>query len=233
MGSGVSSPAEETSNNNINNNSNSNNNISNDINNNNNNNEESPIANDPTRPAIDIAAPNTLTATTRVPIVLNRPYVMARADTMNTVTPGDQSSSLMAKDTNLLIAPNTQQKPASGRHDDKGEDGETPANMPAALAPVQCLNPVAEVNAKMDTQIEVRVYPCNNSAGGGSNRKKCTQFTVKPEVCKMSFLESKFNLTMTGLQHNSKCSITLSLYSYYYFIIIIMMSKRILCTPHQ
>jgi len=53
----------------------------------------------------------------------------------------------------------------------------------AASAPVHCLNPASDINARLDTQVEVRVYPCNNnaSAAGQNPKKKFTQFTVKPE----------------------------------------------------
>lgn len=43
-----------------------------------------------------------------------------------------------------------------------------------------CLNPASETNAKLDTQVEVRVYPCNNNNSSGG-KKRFTQFTVKPE----------------------------------------------------
>lgn len=46
--------------------------------------------------------------------------------------------------------------------------------------PVRCINPAADVNARLDTQVEVRVYPCNNNQGPG--KKKYTTFTIKPEV---------------------------------------------------
>ena len=46
--------------------------------------------------------------------------------------------------------------------------------------PVRCINPASEVNARLDTQVEVRVYPCNNNQSGG--KKKFTTFTIKPEV---------------------------------------------------
>lgn len=49
----------------------------------------------------------------------------------------------------------------------------------ANLAEQPCLNPASEVNARLDTQLEVKVYPCNNSSS--NNRKKVTQFLVKPE----------------------------------------------------
>ena len=45
--------------------------------------------------------------------------------------------------------------------------------------PVRCLNPASDVNGRLDTQVEVRVYPCNNSQSGG--KKKFTSFTIKPE----------------------------------------------------
>lgn len=51
--------------------------------------------------------------------------------------------------------------------------------------PVRCINPASEVNARLDTQVEVRVYPCNNSQSGGggpaAGKKKFTSFTIKPE----------------------------------------------------
>jgi len=46
--------------------------------------------------------------------------------------------------------------------------------------PIRCINPASEVNARLDTQVEVRVYPCNNSQNNG--KKKFTTFNVKPEV---------------------------------------------------
>ncbi len=46
--------------------------------------------------------------------------------------------------------------------------------------PVRCINPASDINSRLDTQVEVRVYPCNNSQGGG--KKKFTTFTIKPEV---------------------------------------------------
>jgi hypothetical protein len=42
-----------------------------------------------------------------------------------------------------------------------------------------CINPASEINSRLDTQVEVRVYPCNNSQS--TKQKKYTQFTVKPE----------------------------------------------------
>lgn len=49
--------------------------------------------------------------------------------------------------------------------------------MALAMKTRECLNPAADVNARLDTQVEIKVYPCNNSNG----KKKGTQFMVKPE----------------------------------------------------
>lgn len=48
------------------------------------------------------------------------------------------------------------------------------------VTPVRCINPASDINSRLDTQVEVRVYPCNNSQGGG--KKKFTSFAIKPEV---------------------------------------------------
>lgn len=68
----------------------------------------------------------------------------------------------------------------------------SPAASAAATTPVRCVNPASEVNARLDTQIEVRVYPCNNSQSSG--KKKFTTFNVKPEVrSKFQFRSSFFS----------------------------------------
>ena len=54
--------------------------------------------------------------------------------------------------------------------------------------PVRCINPASDINSRLDTQVEVRVYPCNNSQGGG--KKKFTTFTIKPEVSENDSLVS-------------------------------------------
>lgn len=52
---------------------------------------------------------------------------------------------------------------------------------PAALTlPARCINPASDVNTRLDTQVEVRVYPCNNSQSSNS-KKRFTSFTIKPE----------------------------------------------------
>ena len=64
------------------------------------------------------------------------------------------------------------------------------APVPAASSSnIHCLNTASDINAKLDTQVEVRVYPCNNNANaaGQNPKKKFTQFTVKPEVSFLPF----------------------------------------------
>lgn len=74
-----------------------------------------------------------------------------------------------------LGAPGPVPAPSSG--------GPTPNVAAAVASSVHCLNSASDVNARLDTQVEVRVYPCNNnaSAAGQNPKKKFTQFTVKPE----------------------------------------------------
>eukprot|EP00590_Aulacoseira_subarctica_P003380 CAMPEP_0172430288 /NCGR_PEP_ID=MMETSP1064-20121228/53823_1 /TAXON_ID=202472 /ORGANISM="Aulacoseira subarctica , Strain CCAP 1002/5" /LENGTH=774 /DNA_ID=CAMNT_0013176239 /DNA_START=102 /DNA_END=2426 /DNA_ORIENTATION=- len=58
----------------------------------------------------------------------------------------------------------------------------TENTMPVASSVLPCLNPSSEINARLDTQVEIKVYPCSNSShSGGNARKKVTQFMVKPE----------------------------------------------------
>lgn len=60
------------------------------------------------------------------------------------------------------------------------------AKQPATTSTTHCLNPASDINARLDTQVEVRVYPCNNNSTQG-NKKKFTQFNVKPEVSRHVF----------------------------------------------
>ena len=54
--------------------------------------------------------------------------------------------------------------------------------MSTNVQPVNYLNPTNKVNSRLDTQVEVRVYPCNNNSQTGAGKKKFTQFNVKPDV---------------------------------------------------
>jgi hypothetical protein len=62
----------------------------------------------------------------------------------------------------------------------RGRERQREGSADLSTTPVRCINPASDVNARLDTQVEVRVYPCNNSQGGG--KKKFTTFTIKPEV---------------------------------------------------
>jgi hypothetical protein len=75
----------------------------------------------------------------------------------NTTTPGDQQGSPT-----------------------KDSGGNTTAT-PQLLLPPHCLNPASDINSRLDTQVEVRVYPCNNNNNNSTQKKKFTQFHVKPE----------------------------------------------------
>eukprot|EP00535_Pseudo-nitzschia_heimii_P005819 CAMPEP_0197175324 /NCGR_PEP_ID=MMETSP1423-20130617/1574_1 /TAXON_ID=476441 /ORGANISM="Pseudo-nitzschia heimii, Strain UNC1101" /LENGTH=611 /DNA_ID=CAMNT_0042624447 /DNA_START=339 /DNA_END=2174 /DNA_ORIENTATION=- len=61
----------------------------------------------------------------------------------------------------------------------KGKDRLKDGSSSELSLPTRCINPASEVNSRLDTQVEVRVYPCNNSQGSG--KKKFTTFTIKPE----------------------------------------------------
>lgn len=63
--------------------------------------------------------------------------------------------------------------------------------------PVRCINPASDINSRLDTQVEVRVYPCNNSQSGG--KKKFTTFTIKPEVSRFYTYGSVLCLVMQWL----------------------------------
>lgn len=65
----------------------------------------------------------------------------------------------------------------SETEDSAGPRGRPPAPRDVPSLPVRCINPASDINARLDTQVEVRVYPCNNAAG----KKKYTTFTIKPE----------------------------------------------------
>jgi len=54
-------------------------------------------------------------------------------------------------------------------------------SVPPLQLPANCLNPATDINSRLDTQVEVRVYPCNNNNNNNPQKKKFTQFHVKPE----------------------------------------------------
>jgi len=68
--------------------------------------------------------------------------------------------------------------------------------------PIRCINPASDINARLDTQVEVRVYPCNNSSQG-SGKKKFTTFTIKPEVSFLFCANSSFRSQSNALFHRT------------------------------
>eukprot|EP00934_Nitzschia_sp_Nitz4_P009207 Nitzschia sp. Nitz4//scaffold8_size234185//21254//23204//NITZ4_001233-RA/size234185-augustus-gene-0.234-mRNA-1//1//CDS//3329559734//9197//frame0 len=66
-----------------------------------------------------------------------------------------------------------------GQEDNRGRSQSREGSTDIPL-PVRCINPASEVNARLDFQVEVRVYPCNNSQNGGG-KKKFSTLTIKPE----------------------------------------------------
>jgi pSer/pThr/pTyr-binding forkhead associated (FHA) protein len=99
---------------------------------------------------------------------LTRPFGMSdRSRTQPSASQNELSPSLVRVDD---VSPSN----AGSRGRERQRDGTI-----EPAAPVRCINPASDINSRLDTQVEVRVYPCNNSQGGG--KKKFTTFTIKPE----------------------------------------------------
>jgi hypothetical protein len=100
---------------------------------------------------------------------LTRPFGMSdRSRTQPSASPNELSPSLVRVDD---VSPSN----GGSRGRERQRDGTI-----EPAAPIRCINPASDINSRLDTQVEVRVYPCNNSQGGG--KKKFTTFTIKPEV---------------------------------------------------
>lgn len=121
------------------------------------------------------------------PLVLNRPdpYDMQRVQTLllsPEASTDDNAPVVRQRPTSL--SPTPSEKPVTTSHTTspttkKGK--KTPTKKPPPIkttSPKTCINSAADINSRLDTQVEVRVYPCNNST---SSKKKFTQFMVKPE----------------------------------------------------
>jgi hypothetical protein len=96
--------------------------------------------------------------------VIIPPSISRRGGSVTSLTPSDYSS------------------PMQGSPSKAGSQT-TPSSTPSTqlLPPPHCLNPASEINSRLDTQVEVRVYPCNNNNNNSTQKKKFTQFHVKPE----------------------------------------------------
>ena len=103
---------------------------------------------------------------------LTRPFAMDRSRTQ-------QISMLNTDPASPSLVRVDDASPASNMSGMRGRERQRDGSTEPAV-PVRCINPASEINARLDTQVEVRVYPCNNSQGGG--KKKFTTFTIKPEV---------------------------------------------------
>jgi hypothetical protein len=77
----------------------------------------------------------------------------------------------------------------------RGRERQREGSAEIITTPVRCINPASDVNSRLDTQVEVRVYPCNNSQGGG--KKKFTTFTIKPEVCNIVSVQRLKRILLT------------------------------------
>jgi hypothetical protein len=51
--------------------------------------------------------------------------------------------------------------------------GRAPVREMTYPMPARCINPASDINARLDTQVEVRVYPCNNSQSGKKKVRYC------------------------------------------------------------
>lgn len=126
------------------------------------------------------------------PLVLNRPhpYDMQRTQTL-LLSPeqsvDDKTPVVRQHPTSLSPSPPEQTAPvpvlssSSNLTSSSKKGKKSPTKKPAPIktsSPKTCINPAADINSRLDTQVEVRVYPCNNSQ---SSKKKFTQFMVKPE----------------------------------------------------
>lgn len=142
--------------------------------------------------------PPTSPATAAAPIDLSGasalPYRMERTETLNTVGPSNTNDNIVVQtdsrvlrqrsnSQDLAVSPVTskdaaEEKPSTNKKLGKGKSKSGIIKEPT-MNNATCINPPSEVNARLDTQVEVRVYPCNNS--NNDRKKKFTQFMVKPE----------------------------------------------------
>jgi len=119
--------------------------------------------------------------------VFDRPHAIADSDGVSPVSSSSVSLNMMKVNT-------------SAPHETvfNTEDNFTTTRLKSVLPDIPIvnsennLNAAVDINARLDTRVEVRVYPCSNSAGNGAN-KKFTQFTIKPEVCRI------FNFTIFSI----------------------------------
>lgn len=118
------------------------------------------------------------------PLILNRPgYNLERTQT-HVISSDAAGNSPDIRELPMSPSPVEHSiqtpEPSSSKKVKKGSNSSTkkPAPIKTMSPKTACINPASEINSKLDTQVEVRVYPCNNST---NTKKKFTQFMVKPE----------------------------------------------------
>lgn len=120
------------------------------------------------------AAPSPGTTATDAQLAnLTRPYTMTDRTRTQPSFPDQFQPSVVQLDDSTGTGGNNNNNNNRGRERQRDTSEELPT-------PARCINPASEVNSRLDTQVEVRVYPCNNSQTSG--KKKFTTFTIKPEV---------------------------------------------------
>ena len=91
--------------------------------------------------------------------------------------------------------------------------------------PARCINPASDVNSRLDTQVEVRVYPCNNNQSGG--KKKFTTFTIKPEVRRdCCFPQAPFVLLLLAGSNDS--SFLATFFVIFSFILLLLLLQGVI-----
>lgn len=146
------------------------------------------------------------------------PYRMERTETLNTVNPSNTNDNIVVQtdsrilrqrssSQDLAVSPvpsndAAEEKPSTIK---KGGKGKSKSGIikESFVSNAACINPSSEVNARLDTQVEVRVYPCNNS--NNDRKKKFTQFMVKPEVISKSHRTLSFFLVSDHSHILSSC----------------------------
>ena len=134
-------------------------------------------ASSPAATTVNTTTNNNAAPPTTEPLpILNRPYAMSDRTRTQPAFPDTFQPSVVP-----VLEDNTMNNSQNGRGTDVTRGRERQRETVEVPPPARCINPASEVNSRLDTQVEVRVYPCNNNQSSG--KKKFTTFTIKPEVC--------------------------------------------------
>jgi len=114
------------------------------------------------------------------PAALGASYPMTeRTTTQPIMNSTEEIAANLVADVDSQPSPSVSSQPTASPMGNPSRGRATVRNIVDAPLPARCINPAQEVNSRLDTQVEVRVYPCNNSQSSG--KKKYTGFTIKPE----------------------------------------------------